>query len=485
MRKALGARRGQLVGQFLSESMVTVALALALAAALVAVLLPAFNALAGKALTLAALRHAAVPLGAAGTVVLVGLLAGAYPAFYLSAFGPARVLKGASAAGPPAAARVRKGLVVFQFTVSIVLLIGTIVVYRQLQYARQERLGFDKAHVVAVPLRELASQLSHEALREAWRRLPGVASVTASSGMPGLGGGLYDFFVFPEGAAGDSVELMTLTVDHDYAETYGLALVAGRDFDERYAADATGAFLINERAAQRLGWADPVGRKLRLKYYFQGEREKEGTVVGVVRDFQYHSLHQAFDPILFHILPGSYYYDYLSVRLRPGQGPAALAAMDQVWRRFHPERPFEYTFVDARFDALYRAEARLGRLLGVFAGLAALVACLGLFGLAAYTAEQRTREIGIRKALGASVPGIVVLLSKDFVRLVALAFVLAAPLAYVAMHRWLDGFADRVALSAWMFAAVGLSALAVALLTVSYQAVRAALTDPVQALRHE
>ncbi len=485
MRKMLGAARAQLVRQFLGESMLMVALALMLVVVLVEALLPLFNALSGKALAAGVLVHWSVPLALAATVVLVGALAGSYPAFYLSAFRPARVLKGGGATGGPAASRFRQGLVVFQFVISIALLIGTAVAYLQLHYVRNERLGFDKERVVLVPLRDQANQIHHEALKEAWKQLPGVEHVTASSGMPGLGGGIYDFAVFPEKAAQDSLQMMTLTVDHDYAETYGLEIVAGRDFSEDFPTDAAEAFLLNERAAHRLGWADPVGQKLTLQVWFNGEVRKTGTVVGVVRDFQYHSLHRAIDPTILHIFPNTYYNDYLSVRLRPGDLRAILAELEHAWTRFNPERPFEYTFLDERFDALYRADARLSGLFGVFAALAVVIACLGLFGLAAFSAERRTKEIGVRKVFGASVGGIVLLLSKDLLKLVALAFVVATPAAYAAMQRWLDDFAYRVDLSWGIFLAAGLAALGVALLTVSYHAVKAALADPVKSLRYE
>ena len=483
MRKALGARRAQLVGQFLGESMILALLALVLMVVLVEALLPAFNALAGKTLTAGALLHWSVPLVLGGAVVFVGVLAGGYPAFVLSSFRPARVLKGPVRAGH--GATLRKGLVVFQFALSIVLVVSTLVVYRQLDFVRNERLGFDKEHVVLVPLRDVERQMNHRPLKEAWLRLPGVRHVTASSGMPGLNDGLHDFMIKPEGAAGDSLELMTLTVDHDYVETYGLEVIAGRDFSEAFSTDATEAFLLNESAARRLGWTDPVGRRLTLRVWFNGEMHKQGAVIGVVRDFQYASLRQAIDPTILHILPESYYNDYLSVRLHPDDVPGTLAELERTWARLIPDRPFEFRFLDQTFDTLYQVEARVGRLFGVFTGLALLIACLGLFGLAAFTAEQRTREIGIRKVLGASVGSVVLLLSHDQLKLIAVAFVVGAPLAYVSMSRWLDGFVYHVALSGRLFLLAGLIVVLVALLTVSYQAARAALSDPVHSLRHE
>ena len=303
--------------------------------------------------------------------------------------------------------------------------------------------------------------------------------------MPGLGEGLYERQVYPENASRDSLNLQVLTVDHDYAETYGLELLAGRDFSEDYATDVTSGFLLNESAARAIGWPDAVGEDLTLTYWFGAELLKEGTVVGVVRDFQYHSLHRAIEPLIFHILPGSYYHDYVSVRLTPGTMPGTLTAMEQAWTAYNPDRPFEYRFLDAQFDALYRSDLRLSRLFVLFAGLAVFIACLGLFGLAAFAAGQRRKEIGVRKVLGASVGSVVALLSADFLKLVGLAYVIALPVAYFVARRWLDGFADHIALGPGLFLLAGLVALAIALLTVSVHAIRAATADPIQSLRYE
>ena len=485
MRKVMGAHRPQLIRQFLGESILLVTLALLLAVVLVELCLPVLNGVSGKALGIGALMHWSTPLVVIGIVLVVGLLAGSYPAFYLSGFRPARSLKGIRATGTSTAATLRKGLVVFQFAISIILIIGTAVVYSQLNYVQNERLGFDKEHVVFVPLRALDNQFNHASLKEAWKQLPDVEYVTASSGMPGLSSGLYDFMVKPENAAQDSLELMTLTVDHDYARTYGLEIVEGRDFSEDFTTDATEGFLINQSTARKLGWTDPIGQELTLQVWFQGEVQKTGKVVGVIKDFQYHSLHRAIDPMLVHIFPNTYYYDYLSVRLRPGNVPETLAALERAWNQFNPERPFEYTFLDEKFDALYRAEERLSLLFGYFSILAVMIACLGLFGLAAFTAEQRTKEIGLRKTLGATVGGIVLLLSKDLLKLIAVAFVVGAPLAFLVMNRWLEDFAVRVDISWPMFLVVGLTTLALAWLTVGYHAIRAALADPVESLRYE
>jgi len=485
MRRALGANRRQLVLQFLAESTLLVILALVTGLLLARAALPSLSTMSGEDLSMEYLAHWSTPLIALAGIGFVSLLAGSYPAFFLSGAGRAGTRKGD---GPRTAGSkgsfVRSSLVVFQFVVSIGLMISTLVVYRQVDYVRNERLGFDKKHVVLVPLRDLENQFQHTSLKDAWQELPGVEAVSASSGMPGLGGGIYDWWVHPEHRS-DSLRLMVLTVDHDYAKTYGLNVLDGRDFSEQFATDANEAFLLNESAVKRLGWTDAVGKEVTLDAWFRGRLEKRGSVVGVVEDFQYRSLHHAIDPILFHILPDSWYYDYVSARIRPGDITGTLEAMEQIWHEYNAERPFEYTFLDDQVDALYRAEARVGRLFGAFAALAVGIACLGLLGLAALTAAGRTREIGIRKVLGASVSGIVLLLSREFVGLVLVASILATPMAYLAMRRWLDGFAYRVPVGADVFVLTIMLALFLALITVSFQSVRAALADPVKTLRHE
>ena len=485
MRKVLGAQRTQLIRQFLSESILLAMLAMVLAIVLIELLLPALNAVSGKALTTASLFHWTTPLALLAMVLFVGVLAGSYPAFYLSASRPIRSLRGAKERGGSAAATLRKGLVVFQFAVSIVLIVGTTIIFRQLDYIQNQRLGFDKEHVVVVPLRDQADQINSAALKQQWQQIPNVLSVAATSGVPGIASGLHDFWVFPDNTRQDSLELMTLTVDHDFVETLGLDLLAGRDFSEDFPTDATEAFLINESAAKKLGWTDPIGQEFTLRYYVYDAIMKRGAVIGLVRDFQYHSLHRAIDPTVLHIVTASYYSDYITARIGPRDVPKTLARMAERWQSFNADRPFEYVFLDETFDALYRAEERLGRLFGYFSILAILIACLGLFGLAAFTAEQRTKEIGVRKVMGATVGGIVMLLSKDLLKLIAVAFVVGAPLAYVAMNQWLLGFADRVALSWPIFLTAGLAALGIAWLTVGYHALKAALADPVTALRYE
>ena len=475
LRKVVGAYRRQLIGQFLSEAMLVSFLALLAALALVELCLPGFNALTGKTLTTNYADASGYLLMLALLGVVVGGLAGGYPAFFLSAFRPASVLKGDLPRGTRAA-RLRKSLVVIQFTISIVLLIGVGVVYEQLTFIQNKPLGFDKEQVVMIPMRDRQVTQNYAVMKEAFLQDPNVLNVAASSGA--LGGGDWGISVRPEGT-GDDAELSTrmLNIDYDFLATMDMELTAGRAFSEAFPSDADDAFLINETLARQLGWDDPVGRRLEIPDW------RSGTIVGVVKDFNFRSLHETIDPMLMFIVEGN--FQLFSARIRPDNVGPTLAHLRETWSRFAPERPFVYSFLDESFARQYEADAQFGKVFGYFALLAVVIACLGLFGLASFTAERRTKEIGVRKVLGASIASIVLLLSKDFTRLVLIALVLAAPLAYLAMTRWLEAFAYRVEISWPIFLMAGLIALLIALLTVSYQAARAALADPVKALRYE
>lgn len=373
----------------------------------------------------------------------------------------------------------------FQFVISTGLIYGTFVIIKQLNYIQNERLGFDKEQVLIVPVREQSDQFKAATLKEEFLRTPGVRNVSAVSGVPGISSGIHDFQVIPGDNRKDTLQLMTLTVDHDYSETLGLNVLVGRDFSEEYGTDDSQAFIINETAAKKLGWEDPVGKELTLIFYMQGRLEKKGKVIGVVKDFQYHSLHKSIDPVLIHVFKSSYYHDYLVLRLATGDLQNILASLEGKWEAFNPTRPFEYSFLDETFDAMYRAEQRLSRIFSAFSIIAIFVACLGLFGLASYSTEQHTKEIGIRKVLGASVTDILGLLSKDFLKLVVIGFLIAVPIALYFMNRWLQNFADQVDIGFGIFFFVGIIALAVAILAVSLQSVRAATTNPVNSLRSE
>ncbi len=484
MRKVAGAHRGQLIQQFLGESVLLALLALVVALVLVGLALPAFDALTGKAIGLADLVHPLVLPGLVAVALAAGLLAGSYPAFFLSAFRPAAVLKGDLHAG--GGAGLRKALIVFQFGISLVLLVSTGVVYHQLNYVRAQQLGFDKEHVVVIQLTDPTPRGLYRAYKNRILGEANVVNVSAASSAPASL--LNQVPLRPVAAPEDENWLLhAYFSDFDFFETMDMRLVAGRAISRDFPADTLDGIVINETAARAFGWDDytqALGQQLAFPRGNNDNNNPPLRVVGVVRDFHSQSAHEQIAPAMV-MYANVQAYLYVFVRLRPGDPRATVAALEEAWRQVIPNYAFDYAFLDDHFDRLYRADALVGTLLGFFAGLTIFIACLGLFGLASFMAEQRTKEIGVRKTLGASVGSIVLLLSKEFTKLVAAAFVVAAPVAYLAMHRWLDGFAYRVEISWQIFLLAGLGALLVALLTVSYQSVKAALANPVDALRTE
>ena len=486
IHKAFGARRSQLARQFLCESILVVALATGLALALVECLLPTFNSVSQKDLGWRDLGYLTVFLLSAGVTIGLGVLAGIYPALYLSRFDPATAARGISFSLQRGSARLRKGLVIFQFTISSILIIGTVIVHNQLDFLRNARLGFDKEAMVIVPLREIDDQRVYRVLKQKFIEGAGVISVTGSSGVPSQIGPDV-FFVFPSAARGDSLEIPTLTVDTDFAKTYRIDLLAGRDFSEHHASDANEAFLVNEAAARKLGWAHPIDKELTLRYWRDRWIRKKGRIIGLVKDFHYHSLHRSIEPILFHIdeIEKSYYYAYLSVRISSSDVQNVMRFLARKWKEFNPNRPFEFSFLDERLGEQYRAEERHARILSAFAVIAISIACLGLISLTAFSTEQRTKEVGVRKVLGASTVDIALLLSRDFLILVVFANLLAFPVAYCIVKPWLEDFPYRIDINVSPFLGGGLLSLAIAVLTVTYHALKTARANPVQALRYE
>ncbi len=481
LRKAIGAWRSQLIGQFLAESVLVSLAAFVLALGLSQLLLPAFNALAGKDVGTLWSYGGRYALLLAGLALVVGLGAGSYPAFVLSGFRPAAVLRGPFR-GSRQGALLRKGLVVVQFAVTIVLLVGTGVVHRQLGYMRGQGLGFDQEQLLVVDFQgDTGVQEQWEGVAHALAGARGVAAVAFSSAVPGERQS--QFSIVYEGPDGTEQrgEMNEYAVDYDFAPTYGLTVVAGRNLSAEVPTDTSRAYLLNEAAVAALGYRTPeevIGRRFHI-----GGMDETGEVVGVVRDFHYHGLRERVEPLVLHVLPS--FYGYVTVRVRADAAGEAVAALEQVWAEAVPQRPFEYQFLDERFDEQYRAEEQFGRIFSVFAGLAIFVACLGLFGLASFTAVQRTKEVGVRKVLGASAASIVALLSRDFLKLVAVAFVVAVPVAYWGMSRWLDGFAYRVTIGPGVFALAGGLTLLISLVAVSAHTLRAATADPVKSLRYE
>lgn len=473
VRKALGARRTQLAAQFLGESLLLSLCALPLALGLLALVLPVFNALAGASITLGGASTPWLWLGFVGMAVGVGLGAGSYPALVLTRFQPVAVLRGRlwTDRSP---ARLRTSLTIVQFALAATLIFSVAIVLRQLHYIQHKDLGFDEERIVMVSLDDRALRQQAAAMQEEFARLPGVAHVTTSGGALTDGFANYGSPLRRDGSEDTPVMAQHAKVAPNFIDVLNIQLVAGRNFSAARPADHSRRVILNETAVRRLGWSSPeaaVGASL------SGNR----TVIGVVEDFHVRSLHQQIRPLTLSLGVGG----TIVARLRAGRVEETLSTLRETWNRFAPDAPFEFSFLDVTIDRLYRQEQRTAQLFSGAAGLAIFLACLGLFGLVAYMIEQRTKEIGIRKTLGASAMNIVMLFSKDVFQLVVIAVALSAPAAYVAMQRWLEDFAYRVELNLELFMGAALLVLLIALLTAGGQALRAALMNPVVALRSE
>lgn len=477
LRKVVGAHRSQLIWQFIGESVLITLLSIILAVASVEIMLPFFNELTDKNFTHAAFTDAGFIGTLALIVVFVGLIAGSYPAFFLSNFKPAEVLKSDKNLRS-SNAFFRKGLVVVQFTISLILISGTLIVYRQMQFLKNSELGFRQEQLLVIEVPPGDSTLANRlpVVKAELLRQPAIEKVSTSVQIPGE----RTSRVLVQTKEKDRIIEKTMAamfVDHDFLDLMGIKLVKGRNFSKDLPTDLKGAYLINEAAARDLGWKNPLGKRLVM-----GEWDSS-YVVGVVKDFHYTSLHSKIEPLVIALAPTA--PAYLLVRIKPTHLSKTIHSIESIWKTFDPEHPMEYYFLDENFARQYRSEEKMLTVFGYFAGLTILIACLGLFGLTSFTAEQRTKEIGIRKVLGSSVADIVILLSKDFALLVLIAIILASPLAWYGMHYWLRGFAYRLPIQWWVFGLAGLIALLVAMLTVSFQAAKAAWLNPVKALRSE
>jgi putative ABC transport system permease protein len=475
IRKVAGAGRGQLARQFLGESVILCLIAYLLAIGFTVLLLPAFNNLTGKVINPGVFPPPGDWLILLGVAVFIGIAAGVYPALVLSSFQPVEVLKGRFASGGKGSF-LRKALVVVQFTIATGLIIGTIVVYNQLTFMRSQDLGFDKDQKMVMDTQGDSTRL---VLKEEVSRLPGVISTSMSASVPGGGdNGAYSQI---ENVKGDMqiANLDLYFVDFDYIPQLKIKMVAGRPFSRQFMTDTTHAMILNEAAVKMFGYSSPeqaIGKK-----FLQWRRE--GTIIGVVKDFHFRSLQEVIKPLSIRIEPRA--CNLLSVNIDGHHTPATIAAIEHKWKELLPDKPFSYFFLDEFFDKQYRAEDRFGKLFLYFAALAIFISCLGLMGLASYSTVQRTKEIGIRKIVGASVSQIVFLLSRDFLQLVLLAFVVSAPIAWWLIGGWLKEFAYRIPVFWWIFAIAGLLAALIAVLTVSFQAIKAALANPVNSLRTE
>lgn len=475
MRKVTGAYRSDILRQFLAESVLYALFAFILALGMAALLLPAFGNLAGKTLSLGISQGPGLYLGLIGMAVLAGLGAGLYPALFLSGFDPVRVLRSSSMTGPKGRT-FRRLLVILQFALSIGLIITSVVVQNQLNFMRKKPLGFDREHVLYMQFGMQTARL-YESFKNEALTAPMVLDVSSASQLPVYILNSTSSVSWPGKDPNDDVLFHNVTVTHDFFKTMQMETAEGRMFSREYPTDIESAYIINQTAARAIGDGSQVGKAFTMW-------ETPGTIVGIVKDFHFKSLNTTVEPLVIRLRPAEP-YTYLLIRVGGGDVPAAIQHLNKAWEKVSPTFPFDYTFLDESFDRLYRAEQRLGLIFGAFTGLAILIACLGLLGLAAFVAERRTREIGVRKVLGASARSIVLLLTREFAVLVAVANLLAWPTAYYAMHKWLQNYAYNSGLDLWIFLGAGLAALAIALLTVTWQAVRAAMVDPVKSLRYE
>jgi len=479
LRKVIGAQRPQLIRQFLSESIITAVISLLIALGIVLLVLPKFNQFVGRDLFLNISENISLFFFLFFIAIFVGLVSGIYPAVFLSAFKPVRVLKGNLDAG-------RKGLsfrtvlVVFQFATSIILIICVGIVSSQLDYMQSRNLGFDEEHVVVLPSSP-AIIFRLEGFKTRLLQNPNILSVSAAKRVPS--GRLLDSsgarVLSGETSQPINFRIAQLMVDYDYIPTFKMEMAAGRNFSRDMGTDPDQAFILNEAAVKRIGWKsaeEAIGKGF-------GYGQRNGQITGVVKDFHFESLHQEISPIVMFLSKTD--LAQISIRIGPENIPQTMAFLKDIWAELRPNYPFSYYFIDENFDQLYRSEENLQRIFSYFAFLSVLIGCLGLFGLASYSAERRTKEIGIRKVLGASATGLAILLSKELTKWILLANVIAWPAAYLIMSRWLQNFAYRSGIAFGTFLIAGGIAWVIAFLTVSYQAIKASLADPIAALKYE
>ncbi|MBN1271660.1 MAG: ABC transporter permease [Candidatus Aminicenantes bacterium] len=475
IRKVAGAVRGNLLRQFFGESIFMALVALLVAIGLVLLLLPAFNDLAAKELSLWSQGSLQTVLFLLAIAVFTGILAGIYPALFLSGFQPVQVLKGTLYSGGKGSG-FRRVLVVFQFSLTILLIVCTLVVSNQLSFMRNHKLGYDKEHLVYGILRGNMRR-QFDAVKEELLKNPNIVHVTSSGTIPTYGYNFSNSLWRWEGQNPDEEILMRAAfVDYDYCKTMGIEILEGRTFSREYSTDPTEALIVNEEAVKVMGMESPLGKHL-------GRVGGKTRIIGVVKNYHFRSLKQNIDPLILILSPRNCWA--LFACLKSENISQSLEYMEKVWNTFAPGYPFSYSFMDDALDSLYRSEQRIGTIFRYSAVLAVFISCLGLFGLASFMAEQRTKEIGIRKVLGATVPNILLLLSKEFTKWIILANIIAWPVAFYAMNKWLQGYAYRINIAVWSFLSAAVLALLIALFTVSYQTIKAATANPADSLRYE
>jgi len=477
LRKVVGSTRGHLIGQFLGEALLFSLLAMILSVILLAILLPAFNHFTGKQIA-SPLIQPSFWISLTGLMLVTGLVAGSYPALYLSSLQPIRVIKGVIRF-TQSAIWFRKGLTVFQFALSILLIIATIVITRQTNYVQNTHLGYDRENLIYIRIEgDLTKRNNYLSFKDQVSKMPGIAMVDRSTEAPHA----MDFVVADdinwEGKPQNAVvNFKPASVGYDFVKLMNLKMAEGRDFSRLNTTDSADAFMVNEEAVRQMGLKDPLGK-------WVSAWKKKGHIIAVLKDYHTQSLHEPIKPIMLDVKE---YEDFgvIMVRTQPGKTKAALTSLAKVYKDINPGYPFAFQFVDEEYKKLYNSELIISQLSVLFATLAILISCLGLLGLVIFASEQRTKEIGIRKVLGASLTQIMTLFSKDFLQLILLAFLIAAPLAWYFLHQWLQDFAYKIAISWWIFALAGSISILIALLTMSYQAVKAATANPVKSLRAE
>ncbi len=475
IRKTVGACRAHLVRQFYGESLIMTLMASGLAIGLVLLFLPMFNNLTGKTFTWNLLIQQMIILGILGIIILTMIMAGSYPSLLLSRFQPVKVLKGLQMNNMKGAL-FRKVLVVLQFSLSILLILGTLMIFRQVHYLRARDVGYDRDNIVYFDIGSRFRQ-NIETIKTEWLSHSNIQGVTLTDIAPyrwmsNAGFGDVDW----EGKTNQQVKMVMVSVDYDYLDTIGLKMAQGRFFSKEYSTDASDAYVVNEAAVRAMEMDDPIGKKLKVW-------DLNKRIIGVVEDYHFESLHKEIVPMAMRIDPD--WHIQVCVRISPHRIPDTLAFLESKWKEIYPEYPFEYRFLDETIQSQYRSDLAIGKIVTVFTFLALFISCLGIFGLSSFTAEQHTKEIGIRKVLGATVSSIIKHISKEFVVLVIIANIIIWPFAYFIMNRWLQTFAYRIDIGWWPFILTGITVLLVSLLTVSWQIIRAATANPVDSLRYE
>ena len=478
LRKVMGAFRTNILKQFLGESLIISFISLLFSIVIIELLFPLFNSLTGKNISTNYLENWPYVLSIVSLAILVGIISGSYPAFYISKFQPVKVLKGIQKTNRRGFS-FRQILVVIQFALSIIMIVSTVVVYQQLQFIREKKLGFQKDNMIVVDINSGTSRNSFREIKSEMLRSPSVKSVTTSSRVPGEWKNLPQVKVQPSGSEA-IIQPYHITIDEDFIDAYSIELIKGRNFSEKMGTDSA-SVIINETAAKLFSWDDPLGKTLKMP-----DEEYSATVVGVVKDFHVESLHQKISPVILGYLNTPYMkIDYYSIRTDNADISEVLSHLKDVHEKFDKVTPFEYNFLDERINDFYINDQRMGKLFGIAALLSIFIACLGLFALSSFMTKVRTKEIGIRKILGSSISGIVILLSKDFAKWIVIANLVAWPIAYFIMYKWLEDFAYRTEITIWAFAATGSAALVIAFITIGFQSIKAATANPVKSLRYE